>query len=214
MLTMAIKMGKTVSKNGECADEYVNCRDRNHGIDTHIHLYTTQAQRSEATLLKDFTSLALKKLDVDFAVDPLFKKTSADFDEGGARGLLLNHLNLDQDCKIIFDSSDARPEEEDDVDATPTEEGTATIDSTAATNADDEDINDNNEDEENDDGMDLDRAHALFDNQIAMGSQLITMDDLGEQDYLAQDFIDITTLKGKRIHKVKVIPNVWYCQPL
>ena len=44
---------------------------------------------------------------MDFAVDPLFKKTSADFDEGGARGLLLNHLSIDQHCKIIFDASDA-----------------------------------------------------------------------------------------------------------
>lgn len=44
---------------------------------------------------------------MDFAVDPLFKKTSADFDEGGARGLLLNHLSLDRECKIIFDASDA-----------------------------------------------------------------------------------------------------------
>lgn len=44
---------------------------------------------------------------MDFAVDPLFKKTSADFDEGGARGLLLNHLGIDQYCKIIFDASDA-----------------------------------------------------------------------------------------------------------
>lgn len=59
------------------------------------------------TLLKDFSSIALKKFDLDFAVDPLFKKTSADFDEGGARGLLLNHLSIDQHCKIIFDASDA-----------------------------------------------------------------------------------------------------------
>lgn len=57
--------------------------------------------------MKDFSSIALKKFDLDFAVDPLFKKTSADFDEGGARGLLLNHLGLDQQCKIIFDASDA-----------------------------------------------------------------------------------------------------------
>lgn len=40
-------------------------------------------------------------------VDPLFKKTSADFDEGGARGLLLNHLNVFQNGRIIFDASDA-----------------------------------------------------------------------------------------------------------
>ncbi|KAI8987588.1 condensin complex subunit 2/barren [Mycotypha africana] len=66
-----------------------------------------RTNRSEATLLKDFSSIALKKFDLDFAIDPLFKKTSADFDEGGARGLLLNHLGLDQNCKIIFDASDA-----------------------------------------------------------------------------------------------------------
>jgi condensin complex subunit 2 len=38
-------------------------------------------------------------------VDPLFKKTSADFDEGGARGLLLNHLHISYDGRMIFDAS-------------------------------------------------------------------------------------------------------------
>ncbi|KAG2218606.1 hypothetical protein INT45_013914 [Circinella minor] len=66
-----------------------------------------RGNRAESTLLRDFSSIALKKFDLDFAVDPLFKKTSADFDEGGARGLLLNHLAIDRDCKIIFDASDA-----------------------------------------------------------------------------------------------------------
>ncbi|KAJ1939682.1 hypothetical protein FBU59_004041, partial [Linderina macrospora] len=51
-----------------------------------------------------------------FSVDPLFKKTSADFDEGGARGLLLNHLSMDGDGKIVFDASDARMADEDDED--------------------------------------------------------------------------------------------------
>lgn len=68
--------------------------------------------RIDTTLLKDFSTLAVKKFDLDFTVDPLFKKTSADFDEGGARGLLLNHLSLDQNCKIIFDASDATVEGE------------------------------------------------------------------------------------------------------
>lgn len=58
-------------------------------------------------MLKDFSAIALKKFDLDFAVDPLFKKTSSDFDEGGARGLLLNHLSIDRECRIIFDASDA-----------------------------------------------------------------------------------------------------------
>lgn len=60
-------------------------------------------------------------------MDPLFKKASADFDEGGAKGLLLNHLSIDSNGKIVFDSSDdkkspeeLRPGDEDeDEDATP-----------------------------------------------------------------------------------------------
>lgn len=53
-----------------------------------------------------FASLQLKKFELEFAVDPLFKKASADFDEGGAKGLLLNHLMIDAQGRIVFDSSD------------------------------------------------------------------------------------------------------------
>lgn len=63
-------------------------------------------QRSEATLAPSFAALQLKKLELEFAVDPLFKKASADFDEGGAKGLLLNHLMIDGEGRIVFDSSD------------------------------------------------------------------------------------------------------------
>ncbi|KAJ2225405.1 hypothetical protein EV180_003424 [Coemansia sp. RSA 518] len=63
--------------------------------------------RSATTLAKDFASISVKKLDLEFSVDPLFKKTSADFDEGGARGLLLNHLGFDADGRIVFDASDS-----------------------------------------------------------------------------------------------------------
>lgn len=48
----------------------------------------------------------MKKLDIEFTVDPLFRKTSADFDEGGARGLLLNHLSISSNGQIIFDAGD------------------------------------------------------------------------------------------------------------
>lgn len=51
-------------------------------------------------------SITLSKFDLAFEVDPLFTKTSAQFDEGGARGLLLNHLSVYNDCDIIFDSND------------------------------------------------------------------------------------------------------------
>ncbi|KAI0021484.1 condensin complex subunit 2/barren [Xylariomycetidae sp. FL0641] len=68
---------------------------------------TKKRQRSsEATLAPSFASLQLKKFDMEFGVDPLFKKASADFDEGGAKGLLLNHLMIDGQGRIVFDSSD------------------------------------------------------------------------------------------------------------
>jgi len=65
----------------------------------------------EATLAPSFASLQVKKLELEFAVDPLFKKASADFDEGGAKGLLLNHLCIDEVGRIVFDSSDDATED-------------------------------------------------------------------------------------------------------
>ena len=63
-------------------------------------------QRSGNTLEKSATALNIKKFDLEFAVDPLFKKTCEDIDEGGASGLLLNHLNIYKGGKIVFDSGD------------------------------------------------------------------------------------------------------------
>ena len=46
-------------------------------------------------------------------MDPLFKKTCADFDEGGAMGLLMNHLGVDGRGRVVFDAGDAGVEEVD-----------------------------------------------------------------------------------------------------
>ncbi|RXK39032.1 hypothetical protein M231_03656 [Tremella mesenterica] len=73
-------------------------------------------RRSEATLAKSFSVLQVKKFDLEFTVDPLFKKTSADFDEGGAMGLLMNHLGVDGRGRVVFDAGDATIEEEDEGD--------------------------------------------------------------------------------------------------
>ncbi|KAI9327095.1 condensin complex subunit 2/barren [Obelidium mucronatum] len=62
--------------------------------------------KSGNTLEKDITALNVKKIESEFLIDPLFKKTSADFDEGTASGLLLNHLNMANEGMIIFDASD------------------------------------------------------------------------------------------------------------
>lgn len=61
--------------------------------------------------------MQLKKFELEFSVDPLFKKASADFDEGGAKGLLLNHLSIDASGRIVFDSSDDAGEATVEVDA-------------------------------------------------------------------------------------------------
>ena len=69
-----------------------------------------KSNRPGATLAKDPAQLRSKKLDLEFSVDPLFKKTCADFDEGGAQGLLMNHLSLgmgSEAMRVIFDASDS-----------------------------------------------------------------------------------------------------------
>jgi condensin complex subunit 2 len=70
-----------------------------------------KATRSESTLAKNLEQLKSKKLDLEFSVDPLFRKTCEDFDEGGAHGLLMNHLSLgvgsEGALRVIFDASDS-----------------------------------------------------------------------------------------------------------
>lgn len=78
-----------------------------------------RAARSAQSTLATYEQLQNKKMDLELGVDPLFKKASADFDEGGAKGLLLNHLAIDTKGRIVFDSSDDKE------DATA-EEATAT----------------------------------------------------------------------------------------
>ncbi|KAI8883387.1 barren [Backusella circina FSU 941] len=125
--SVATETGKLLSGLADSREgEDIDLQDENGERRTRRRMH-----RSENTLLKDFSSIALKKFDLDFSVDPLFKKTSADFDEGGARGLLLNHLGIDGDCKIIFDASDAtieteesyKHEEEEDEEEEDKEEG-------------------------------------------------------------------------------------------
>ncbi|KAM3324643.1 hypothetical protein P3S67_005795 [Capsicum chacoense] len=54
------------------------------------------------TRWKAILERALKK--AASAIDPLHHQTSAQFDEGGAKGLLLNNLRIYGDCHVLFDS--------------------------------------------------------------------------------------------------------------
>ena len=56
-----------------------------------------------STLEPNFESLNVKKFDLAFAVDPLFQRTSAQFDEGGARGnFSTSFAQLKQNAKIFW----------------------------------------------------------------------------------------------------------------
>lgn len=57
------------------------------------------------TTLVDFDSIKLKELDKELNIDPLFKKALVDFDEGGAKSLLLNTLNTDCSARVVFDTA-------------------------------------------------------------------------------------------------------------
>ncbi|KAJ5975285.1 hypothetical protein N7481_008992 [Penicillium waksmanii] len=94
------KRGREADAEGEDGD------DDEDGEDGGTRKSRKKNRSHESTLAPSFTSLQLKKFELEFAVDPLFKKASADFDEGGAKGLLLNHLAIDGQGRIVFDSSD------------------------------------------------------------------------------------------------------------
>lgn len=68
---------------------------------------TGRSRHHASTLETKVENLNVKKFDLEFDVDPLFRKTSAAFDEGGARGLLLNHLYVQHRAELLFDSADA-----------------------------------------------------------------------------------------------------------
>ncbi|KAI9318678.1 condensin complex subunit 2/barren [Dichotomocladium elegans] len=161
------------SSNGDDDDDDLN---RGDGGERRVR---RRGNRADSTLLKDFSSIAVKKFDLDFAVDPLFKKTSADFDEGGARGLLLNHLHLDRECKIIFDASDASNAETN-VDKEDIAEIPQGNDDDGNDVDDDNDNNNETQEEERDHLVDTEAdEQSLKDNadQEIHGDQDVLMDD-------------------------------------
>lgn len=62
----------------------------------------------ESTLV-DFETIRLKKFDEELSIDPLFKKALAEFDEGGAKSLLLNTLSIDSSGRVVFDATTNQP---------------------------------------------------------------------------------------------------------
>ena len=58
----------------------------------------------ESTLVP-FESIQMRKLDQELDIDPLFKKALSEFDEGGAKSLLLNTLSIDDTGRVVFDAT-------------------------------------------------------------------------------------------------------------
>ncbi|KAJ7493441.1 condensin complex subunit 2/barren [Mycena galericulata] len=113
------KLLSNLANDGKDEDEDGNGSDN---PDEEATAKKKKSHRPGATLAKDPAQLRSKKLDLEFSVDPLFKKTCADFDEGGAQGLLMNHLSLgtgrEAGLRVIFDASDSvgKVEEDEDMD--------------------------------------------------------------------------------------------------
>lgn len=64
------------------------------------------------TTLVDFETIRVKDLAQNLNIDPLFKKALADFDEGGAKSLLINTLEVDDNLRVVFDATTKDTEQE------------------------------------------------------------------------------------------------------
>ncbi|GAA5924910.1 hypothetical protein JCM1841_005365 [Sporobolomyces salmonicolor] len=126
--SVATETGKLLSGLGEDAhtqgDDNLNDDGDDDDDEREARKAKKRAARAAATLADDFSKIRVKQFDLEFTVDPLFKKTSADFDEGGAGGILMNHLGCDGNMKVVFDAGDAKLEcdEEDEDDEQEEEE--------------------------------------------------------------------------------------------
>lgn len=74
------------------------------GVETEVVRSRVHNRVLETTLV-EFDTIKLKELDQELNIDPLFKKALVDFDEGGAKSLLLNTLSIDDSLRIVFDAA-------------------------------------------------------------------------------------------------------------
>lgn len=62
--------------------------------------------RQVDTLEASFEALDVKNFQLEFALDPLFRKTCAEFDESGTRGCLTGNLPLSPSGRLMLDNSE------------------------------------------------------------------------------------------------------------
>ncbi|KAM7492361.1 hypothetical protein LguiA_035282 [Lonicera macranthoides] len=98
-----------VGQENEQGEYYIDCTLEDANISSGQEEGNSKKEHDKklsplSTLESSFEALNVKKFDAAFAVDPLYHQTSAQFDEGGAKGLLLNNLGLYGGCRVLFDS--------------------------------------------------------------------------------------------------------------
>jgi condensin complex subunit 2 len=64
-----------------------------------------KASACSSTLETNLDNLIQKKVETEQAPDPLFQRMCQAFDEGGARGMLLNQLAVAPGCRLLIDST-------------------------------------------------------------------------------------------------------------
>ncbi|CAH7687255.1 condensin complex subunit 2/barren [Phakopsora pachyrhizi] len=110
--SVATETGKLLSGLAEeannIADQLDEENDEDLGEDSAIKAPKKSRTRvaNNSNSLVDFNEkIKVKELELEFTVDPLFKKTCADFDEGGPGGILMSLLSIDSSMTIVFDAS-------------------------------------------------------------------------------------------------------------
>lgn len=96
-----------VKKDVEQADDGLNeKRNKSMKMKKEVELFPSVEIPSVVSTPKpSFDSFNRKRTaDVGFVVDPLYHQTSAMFDEGGVKGLLLNNIGVYGGCRLLLDS--------------------------------------------------------------------------------------------------------------
>lgn len=96
--------------------------------------------KDSGSTLTTFDQLKVKKLSQELSIDPLFKKTLAEFDEGGAKSLLLNTLGMDKHSRVVFDASTTNANGDKSEDEDVSDEDAEDIEDTEMSGMDEEDV--------------------------------------------------------------------------
>ena len=55
--------------------------------------------------LAQISNITSTRLESEYDIDPIFAKMSTNMDQGGARGMLLGKLNVENGLNIVFDAT-------------------------------------------------------------------------------------------------------------